>query len=390
MRAAVVSIIDNSLKDFTGHHFEYIRSIASELQTRNISTLVVAHCKALRAFDDFFPVERAFHRSHYEWPCRIRKIGFFVNLWILNRSFYADLNRTLRHKVTKDWLLFAPNVNHLELFAWAIWLRRIPAKDRPQVRLFMRWSYYQNEDPRVGERFTFVARLAFRALQKLSVVRLVTDSERLADEYSRLSRLPVQVLPVPHTELPVSASLPSAVPVVVFLGGARSEKGFAVLVEAARLMRNDPVRLIVQCHRDDPDDTAAAAAHLELEKMEDARIRLIREPLDSTAYYQLLESADVVVIPYRSKSYRARTSGILVEALAAGKPVVVTSGTWMADQVAPAKVGVMFEDGDARDLRRAILQLTTTLNEYRERAIHHRSQWLSFHNPSTLVEMLLA
>jgi glycosyltransferase involved in cell wall biosynthesis len=390
MRAAVVSIIDNSLKDFTGHHFEYIRSITSELQTRKIRTLVLAHCKALSVFDDFFPVERAFHRSHYEWPCRIRKIGFFVNLWILNRSFYADLNHTLRHKVTKDWLLFAPNVNHLELFAWAMWLRRIPAKDRPQVRLFMRWSYYQNEDPGVGERYTFVARLAFRALQKLSVVRLVTDSARLADEYSRLSRLPIQVLPVPHTELPVSSSLPSAMPVAVFLGGARSEKGFAVLVEAARLMRHDPVRLIVQCHRDDADDVGATAAYLELEKMEDAKIQLVREPLDTTEYYRLLASADFVVIPYRSRNYRARTSGILVEALAAGKPVVVTNGTWMADQVAPADVGVMFEDGNAQDLRRAILQLTTTLHEYRERAILHRSHWLSFHNPSKLVELLLA
>jgi hypothetical protein len=62
----------------------------------------------------------------------------------------------------------------------------------------------------------------------------------------------------------------------------------------------------------------------------------------------------------------------------------------MADQVLPSAVGLAFEDGNADDLRRAILQLASSLEEYRQRACKHREHWLSFHNPSRLAEMLLA
>jgi glycosyltransferase involved in cell wall biosynthesis len=390
MKAAAVCLIDNSLKDFTGHHFEYVRSIATEFRNREIEVHVLAHSKALPDFDRFFPTERVFRRSHYDWPCGLRKIGFFVNLWILNRSFYADLNKALHSKAKTDWLLFAPNVNHQELFAWAYWLRRLPQVAHPQVRLFMRWSYYQEEIPAESARITFVAKAALRLLERFPSVRLVTDSTRLADEYARLTRLPIDVLPIPHTAVQTSAAASTGTPTAVFLGGARSEKGFDVLVEAARQLRNDPIRLIVQCPLDDPADGAAAAARAELDGLEGNTVRLIREQLDSNQYYQLLDAADIVVIPYREKNYRARTSGILVEALAAGKPVVVTKGTWMADQVLPSVVGLTFDDGNAGDLRRAILELASSLDEYRRRACKHREQWLNFHNPSRLAEMLLA
>jgi len=391
MAARVVCLIDNSLKNFTGHHFEYIRSVASELQTRRTEVLVLAHRKASAEFDRFFPVDRTFERSHYDWPCRIRKIGFFVNLWLLNKSFYDGLNRSLGKRIGSDWLLFAPNVNHLEMFAWAWWLRKIPEDRRPQVRLFMRWSYFQKQNPSESERFTFVAERAFRLLERFSTLRLVTDSSRLAEEYSRLTRLPIDVLPIPHTgSIDAAPAAPHDTPVAVFLGGARTEKGFSVLVEAARLMKDDPIQLAVQCHRDDPDDAEATQAHATLEKVSRKTLRLVPESLDSKRYYELLASADIVVIPYREQNYRARTSGILVEALAAGKPVVVTEGTWMADQTVREKVGLPFQDGNPQDLRRAILELASSLETYRDRAVLHRGRWLSFHNPSRLVEMLLA
>jgi glycosyltransferase involved in cell wall biosynthesis len=79
-----------------------------------------------------------------------------------------------------------------------------------------------------------------------------------------------------------------------------------------------------------------------------------------------------------------------VEALAAGKPVVVTKGTWLAEQALQANVGSQFQDGNAQDLQRAILEIVSRLDEYRQRAMLHRNEWVRFHNPSQMVEMLLA
>src|SRR6185369_9537754 len=114
------------------------------------------------------------------------------------------------------------------------------------------------------------------------------------------------------------------------------EKGFPLFVEAARSLQNASLKLIAQCHLDDPDDGTAATARGELEKLEGERVQLVREPVDSKRYYEILSMADIVVLPYRERNYRARTSGVLVEALAAGKPVVVTKGTWLEEQTLQA------------------------------------------------------
>ena len=61
--------------------------------------------------------------------------------------------------------------------------------------------------------------------------------------------------------------------------------------------------------------------------------------------------ADLVLIPYSAQSYRYRSSGVLVEAMAAGKPVVTTAGSWMAAQLTPQNA-ILFDD--PKDLGRAI------------------------------------
>ena len=53
------------------------------------------------------------------------------------------------------------------------------------------------------------------------------------------------------------------------------------------------------------------------------------------AFQALVHSADIVLLPYDSDLYRRRSSGILVQALAAGCPVIVPAQSWLAGQPAP-------------------------------------------------------
>jgi len=64
------------------------------------------------------------------------------------------------------------------------------------------------------------------------------------------------------------------------------------------------------------------------------RLHLIKLPstLSSQDYLSQLCSADVILLPYDAETYRWKTSGIFIEAIAAGKPVLVTEGTWMAHE----------------------------------------------------------
>jgi len=64
-------------------------------------------------------------------------------------------------------------------------------------------------------------------------------------------------------------------------------------------------------------------------------VRLLDGSLDAASYLNLLRSSDVGLFLYRSRKYYARCSGVFVEMLACGLPVVVPSGSWLSRQLSP-------------------------------------------------------
>ena len=72
-------------------------------------------------------------------------------------------------------------------------------------------------------------------------------------------------------------------------------------------------------------------------------------------YYELLNNADIVLIPYHPKFYRIATSGVFVEAVLAGKVVITTSGTWMANELMSSECGGIYEYGNTDQLTEKLL-----------------------------------
>jgi len=62
-------------------------------------------------------------------------------------------------------------------------------------------------------------------------------------------------------------------------------------------------------------------------------IEYLPHPLSRQDYIQLIRSADVGLLYYDNRIYYSRRAGILGELLAAGKPVIVPAGCWLAEQI---------------------------------------------------------
>jgi hypothetical protein len=62
-------------------------------------------------------------------------------------------------------------------------------------------------------------------------------------------------------------------------------------------------------------------------------IMLIQDHLSDEEYMGKMAACHVVFLPYDSKAYAARTSGIFVEAIVAHKTPFVKKGTWLADEL---------------------------------------------------------
>lgn len=230
--------------------------------------------------------------------------------------------------------------------------------------------------------------------------RLYTDSERLSAQYRALSGRPVRTLPIP---VPAALSLnerqggPVSDITLAFLGSPRVDKGFDELPDLiGRLpgrIGNRRVKALVQVARSNPDQRVRTAIRrLQSLGNRAPEVELLDSPAPREIYYQWFARATMVVLPYLARKYEASTSGILVEAILSGVPVVVRGNSWMSDQVTEAwqrdalKIGEIFLGSD--QVPACIERVARDANRYRADTMEYRKIFRGFHSPEMLVRIL--
>lgn len=167
----------------------------------------------------------------------------------------------------------------------------------------------------------------------------------------------VGALPILHVPPPAASASRQEWDVTTFvsLGNARDEKGVLEILDAIAILKErgeiGGMRFILQCNDATPD-LATAIQAFRVQAVPECE--LIDQALPSDQYYQLLYSADVVLLPYRRSIYVTRTSGVFMETVAAGKPVIATFDTWMSDQIADFAAEYEVRDGSATHLADAM------------------------------------
>lgn len=163
--------------------------------------------------------------------------------------------------------------------------------------------------------------------------------------------------------LRASLGLESGLPVVIFIGRLTAEKGLFELADAARHMRNpDELQLIIV---GPTDDTSGEEA---LKRLKRGFPRTIAAgDVENVAEY--LAVADALVLPSR----REGLPTAVLEAFAAGVPVVGTNATGIIDLVVDGMTGFLVPVGDAYALGRALDDVLQHQDEALRRAMNART-----------------
>jgi glycosyltransferase involved in cell wall biosynthesis len=181
-------------------------------------------------------------------------------------------------------------------------------------------------------------------------IRIFVESIPLQSYFERLTgqRLPVLLNPVGRTlaaSAVTSAELRKArrrhgTVVFGYFGEARREKGFHLIPDIVEKLINiygdNRVQFAFQVSANPDNDTEEVrAARVRLERLaqihkQHTTIRLYDEFPDMHGYYTALAGCDALMMPYDVGAYRVRGSGVALEALALGIPIVVAAGTDMA------------------------------------------------------------
>ena len=150
-------------------------------------------------------------------------------------------------------------------------------------------------------------------------------------------------------ELRRRLGIPEQAPVALFVGRLTCDKGIPELMQAFLRLDNqfpDLRLLLVGCFED--GDPLPFDVRIRLETTE--RVILAGAVNDTRPYYAI---ADVLVLP----SHREGLPTVILEAQAAGKPVVGASATGIVDLVTEGETGLLFPVGDVTALAKALAKL---------------------------------
>ncbi|SFL08114.1 Glycosyltransferase involved in cell wall bisynthesis [Falsiroseomonas stagni DSM 19981] len=389
----VFLIIDPSLKDFVGHHFSYVEAVARGATEAGYRAVTLANRDATDAIADRLAMQRCLRRDMWSShpmashvPARFRTA---FDTAMTNREFLIDLRAGLsRVAAPAGSVMFAPMIFRNQLNAFADFVASQEADATWEVVLLLRYqpAWYDNA----------LSARAFRKLEHAAAtgrrVRLASDSARLAAELGALTTLPIEVLPIPHTvgEHETRPSRPSDAPLrLVSLGNARDEKGFCDILSAIRLLdaagEMDGMEFRLQAHDAAPDVQAAIDGFVPVCP---PQVTLLRSALSPEDYTRTLLDADVVLVPYWRGIYRARTPGVCLESMAAGKIVVATSGTWMSEELSQYGGGVLIDDHSPVAIVEAIRRIRRDHALLATKAEAGRRCVIARHNPASLIAQI--
>lgn len=223
----------------------------------------------------------------------------------------------------------------------------------------------------------------------------------LQKELFRIADKKVGVLPLPY-DYPQRSSAPQKdsenTPLTFgFLGDGRYEKGLLTIFRYIANYKDKTHRYIIQ------DIFPRGYSEEEQKKYEFLKTKISREypnvffvnkPLGTLEYRNLLGEIDVCLLPYHPASYDKRVSGVFVEAVINGKPIIVSSNTWMAEEIDKYDCGCVFGYSDNENLilqnfAKAIRNIDNNYSKFLKKSIRFGKIYKEIHNPENFINSLM-
>jgi glycosyltransferase involved in cell wall biosynthesis len=246
-----------------------------------------------------------------------------------------------------------------------VWLGSRPPRLRPHVFFrivgdeFMDWLVGRSPS---GALFYHVACADLRTRAGQERVFFLGSSAAIVRKVSRAGGRRVFRTAIPkHLAFPPDGSSQTrARPAVYIHLNQRSAPFWAGLADVVRHIRagGADVDFIVK-------PSALSAESLRFIESELAAVAEILPANQGAAeYLENFQRCTVVLLPYEAKPYETLCSGVFVEALSCGKPVVVPAGTLMAKQIAAGSaVGTVFERATIESVATAVQDALASIED---------------------------
>jgi hypothetical protein len=369
-----------------GHNLYYAQSVVSAAANGGVENLAVVNVAAPDSL-----LSTNIHRAytHSSWDqLSIRGYRSWANTAALEARFVNETDPVLRSlRRGASVVVLIPNGFLHHLGACEQLARRF---DNCRFDVLFRYERAFFDTPYSRRWFARAERAKLGSRLTLS-----TDSHRLQCEIGGLTRLPVRLHPIPHvapesvgsssSEVGQAVTRPMA---ICHLGNARVEKGFHHVMQAMVNAQSLPFATRFHVQTSDPDaQSLPIIGAVNWNKYQDNIP--YRERLHRNEYFEILATSDVTLLPYDPTIYFGRTSGLALDSMLVGAPVIVPNHTWMADIVNHYKNGVIIDHLDQSAIHQAIITAWQRLPELRRAASVARLELAAIHNPAQFVTSVM-
>lgn len=159
---------------------------------------------------------------------------------------------------------------------------------------------------------------------------------------------------------------------LLYAGVARQDKGFGRMVDLVEFLarRGDklPVKVQVSADHYGKYDRATEQDIWRLERTSYPFLSIVREALTPQSYAEMF-SGGVCVQAYDREEFTDRVSGVTLDALSRGCPIVATEGTWISRLVGQYGAGVAVSEHTAETLYRAAKVILDDYATFRAKAL---------------------
>ena len=203
------------------------------------------------------------------------------------------------------------------------------------------------------------------------------------------SRLvPYPVAPPDRATMPVSDFRH-----LLVAGSARADKGFKLIVELVEQMRvraiDWPVVVQVSSEGRHGHDEVTLALIERLRRSGQPGLRLVEHSLTPDQYTAMFRGA-VVVQPYDAAAFADRVSGVTLDAMRHGAPLVVTANSWMARQVQLHSAGRSVDAPGVEPWLQAIGEVVNAYQPYATRSRAAGAEMPAEHAEPSVIGLILA
>lgn len=408
-------VLDNGLRGRGEHSYHLIREICGALSRRGIECRVFGARRMERVVATDIGATRHFTGGLYKgrfppFHKFVPKIWSLLRDFIAGRSLYSEertgrvLNKIYQRDLgslpadvwNRENLIFIPAISQNQILGLIRHLLSLSPESLPtvvcQLMFTPDWTPW-GARAQLGETYYREAfKLAGELLNKS--LFFTTENDEIAGLYRR--EFKIHTSPGVTGWLPASEGgyqeLPSSAKNVRlgFFGYSKTEKGFHLLPEAIEICRKRKlsVEFVIQIQHSNWERETNEAER-RLRRM--GGIEFIEGTMNSTEFMEKTNAVHVTLLPYDPQRFGPRGSGLFIEAVAGGRPIIAARGIYAATSIERGDAeGEIFAPYTSAALAAAIERLLSRLAECQARAAARAEKFASRYSGDVYADMLLS